>query len=128
MSTKAMMAMISSRLTTVPGSQRLASLRNDGIRPWLGNEPGAGRACSPAELALFELQYRHEGFLWDLHVPHHLQALLASLLLLQQFLLAADVAPVTLRQHILARGLHVGAADHAPPCRGLDGNVEQLAR
>ena len=61
-------------------------------------------------------------------LPMAFMRFLPCLLLLEQLALAADVAAVTLRKHVLALGLHRLAREHAPADGGLDGNLEHLAR
>src|SRR6478609_2837478 len=86
--------------------------------------------ANPAEngLTAVHLQRGNEGRLWDLHVADLAHALLALLLLLEKLLLAADVAAVALRQHVLAQRADRLAGDHAAADRRLDGDLEQLAR
>src|SRR5437667_12656988 len=69
-----------------------------------------------------------EGLLRDLDRSHHLHALLAFLLLLEELSLARDVAAVALREHVLALRLHGLARDDLPPDRGLNAHVEHLLR
>src|SRR4029077_1790731 len=71
---------------------------------------------------------REEGLLRDLYRSHHLHALLAFLLLLEQLPLAGDVAAVTLREHVLALRLHGLARDDLSADRRLDAHVEHLLR
>src|ERR1051325_927005 len=79
-------------------------------------------------LSAVHLEGGNEGRLRDLHVAHLAHALLALLLLLEKLLLAADVAAVALGQHVLAQRADRLAGDDAPADRGLDGDLEQLAR
>src|SRR3954452_15647123 len=51
------------------------------------------------------LEHRQEGLLRNLDGAHHLHALFAFLLLLQQLALAADVAAVALGGDVLAEGV-----------------------
>src|SRR5438094_10282 len=69
-----------------------------------------------------------EALLLDLDRSHHLHALLAFLLLLEELSLARDVAAVALREHVLALRLHGLARDDLPADRSLDANVEHLLR
>src|SRR3989475_5132300 len=69
-----------------------------------------------------------EGLLRDLDRPHHLHALLALLLLLEELPLAGDVSAVALREHVLALRFHGLARDDLPADRGLDAHVEHLLR
>src|SRR3954451_24224208 len=74
------------------------------------------------------LQHRQERLLRDLDRADLLHPLLALLLLLEELLLAADVAAVELRRHVLAHRLDRLAGDHVRADRRLDGNVELLPR
>src|ERR1700688_3285000 len=58
-----------------------------------------------------DFQYGEEGFLRDLHAAHALHALFAFLLLLHELALAADVATVSLGDHVFAQGRN-GFAGH----------------
>src|SRR5581483_6887824 len=71
--------------------------------------------ANPAKngLTAVHLQRGDEGRLWDLHVADLAHALLALLLLFEKLLLAADVAAVALRQHVLAQRADRLARDHA---------------
>src|SRR5207253_7636769 len=69
-----------------------------------------------------------ERLLRDLDLADHLHALLAGLLLLQELALARDVAAVALGDDVLAQRLDRLARDDLPADRGLDRNVELLAR
>src|SRR5437870_3683094 len=69
-----------------------------------------------------------EGLLRDLDRSHHLHALLALLLLLEELPLAGDVTAVALREHVLALRLHGLARDDLPADRGLNAHVEHLLR
>src|SRR5690349_5041536 len=82
----------------------------------------------PAWLAAVHLERGDEGRLRDLDVAHLAHALLALLLLLQELLLAADVAAIALGQHVLAQRADRLARDHPTADRRLDGDLEQLAR
>src|SRR5205085_8633648 len=83
---------------------------------------------APLPLPLPDVQDCEEGLLRDLDAADLLHALLALLLLLEQLPLARDVAAVALREHVLAARLHGLPRDHARADRGLDRNVEHLAR
>ena len=73
--------------------------------------PGPGTQPSfLAFLTLAQIEDRQEGFLRDLHRAHHLHALLAGLLFLQQLALAADVAAVALGENVLAKRRHTTLA------------------
>src|SRR5471030_632948 len=79
-------------------------------------------------LRLVEIQHCEERLLGHLDAADVLHPLLALLLLLEQLPLAADVTAVAFREHVLAAGLHGLARDHARADRGLDRDVEHLAR
>src|SRR3954467_551938 len=78
--------------------------------------------------ALVQVEHGQKCLLRDLDTAHGLHALLALLLLLEQLALARDVAAVALREHVLAAGFHRLARDDARADRGLDRDVENLAR
>src|SRR5438132_3168642 len=86
----------------------------------------SGQRRPPSFLA--DLQDREESFLWDLDAADRLHALLTSLLLLEQFALARDVAAVALRQHVLAQRLDALARDDLGANGRLDCHVEHLPR
>src|SRR5262249_28876282 len=73
-------------------------------------------------------QGRDEGLLRHVDAPDGLHPLLALLLLLQQLALARDVAAVALGQHVLAHRADVLAGDDTRADRGLDRDLELLAR
>ena len=75
----------------------------------------------PVFYALFLLCLQHgkEGRLWQLHVTHHLHALLSFLLLFQKLALAGDVAAVALGQHVLTQGLY-GSAEVGRRLKAID--------
>jgi hypothetical protein len=75
----------------------------------------------------FQLEQRHEGFLGISTLPMVFMRL-AGPLLLEQLLLARDVAAVTLGQHVLALGLDGVARDDLTAHRGLERHRELLAR
>src|SRR5882672_9912140 len=89
---------------------------------------GRGAPTGTSDLSLLVLYPQHgeEGLLGDLHRSHHLHALLAFLLFLEQLLLARDVAAVALGEHVLALRLHRLARDDLAADRGLDADVEHL--
>src|SRR5438874_13405510 len=70
----------------------------------------------------------HEGLLGNLDAPDLLHALLALLLPFEQLALARDFTAVALGDDVLALRLHRLACDDPAADRGLDRNVEQLAR
>src|SRR4249919_14171 len=78
----------------------------------------------PFRLLIVHLQNRQEGLLRNLHAAYLLHSLLALFLLLEELLLAADVATVAFRQHVLAHGLDGAAGDDLRADRGLDRDVE----
>src|SRR6478609_5149900 len=88
----------------------------------------ASRAPSSALRGLVQVEHREERLLRHLDAAHRLHALLAGLLFLEQLSLARDVAAVALREHVLAAGLDGLARDDARADRGLDRDVEHLAR
>src|SRR5690348_9447971 len=73
-------------------------------------------------------EHRDEGLLRNLHGTHHLHALLALLLLLQQLPLTGDVTAVALGEDVLADGADGLAGDHAGADGGLDRYLEGLPR
>src|SRR5512145_3174912 len=91
-STTYKMTTMNTRLTNAPRSQRLISFINFSVG---AKHPapavGAGVLRPYKKLFLVQLQYRHERFLRDLHIPDHLETFLALLLFLEQFLLAGDI-------------------------------------
>src|SRR5467141_1999740 len=89
---------------------------------------GARTGTWVSSLLVLDPQHGEEGFLWDLDRPHHLHALLAFLLFLEELLLTRDVAAVALGEHVLALRLHGLARDDLAPDRGLDADVEHLLR
>ena len=64
--------------------------------------------------------------LWQLNVANLSHLLLALLLLLQQLLLAGNVAAITLCRHILAKRLDCLPGNHTPLHPSLDGDIIQL--
>src|SRR6185295_19244911 len=70
------------------------------------------------------LEHREEGLLGDLDRAHHLHALLAFLLLLEELALAGDVAAVALGGDVLAIGVDRRAGDDVAADRSLDGDLE----
>src|SRR5690606_831960 len=63
---------------------------------------------------------RHESLLRNTHVAVFPHPRLALLLLFQQLLLAADVAAIALRRHVLAQRSDRLAGDHLAADRRLD--------
>ena len=78
--------------------------------------------------SIVDLQDREERLLRHLDRADLLHALLARLLLLEQLLLAGDVAAVAFCQHVLAQRLDVLARDDVGADGGLDRHVVHLAR
>src|SRR5271165_2444699 len=74
------------------------------------------------------LQRRQKRRLRNLHLAELAHALLPLLLLLQKLALARDIAAVALRRHVLRQRADGLARDHPAADRGLDGDLEQLAR
>src|SRR6476659_7656217 len=85
-------------------------------------------ASAPPVTALADVEHGEERLLRHLDRPDLLHALLPRLLLLEQLALARDVAAVALREHVLPLRLHGLARDDPRADRGLDGDVEHLAR
>src|SRR5690606_22309931 len=83
---------------------------------------------TPAALFIFNLQDSKKCFLRYLDVADLLHSFLARLLLLQEFLLAGDVAAVAFGQHVLAQRLHVFAGDDLGTDGRLDGDIKHLPR
>src|SRR6266566_4318889 len=77
---------------------------------------------------LVNLQDRQECLLRDFDRSHLLHALLSFFLLLEQLALARDVAPIALGGHVLAQRADGLAGDHLGADRGLNHDLEQLAR
>src|SRR6185312_10971661 len=73
-------------------------------------------------------QHREEGFLRNLYVSELLHALLAFFLFLEELALAADVAAIALRQHVLAQRLDGRARNDGATDGGLHGDFEHLPR
>src|SRR5687768_369809 len=73
------------------------------------------------------LQDRHERLLRDIDAADALHALLALLLLLQQFALARHVAAVAFGGDVLADGFDGLAGDDLPADRGLQRDLEEVA-
>src|SRR3989442_9645787 len=77
---------------------------------------------------LFDLEHCQKRFLWYLHRPHLLHAFLSLALLLEQLALAGHVPAVALRRDILAERANRFTGDHLRADRGLNHDLEQLAR
>src|SRR5947209_1510549 len=109
-------------VTTSTGPYRCASASSSGVVS----------TTSPRKAVwmtrLVNLEDREEGFLRNLHRPHLLHAPLSFLLLLEQFALPGDVAAVALGGDVLAQRANRFARDHLGTDRGLDYDLEQLAR
>src|SRR5213596_2279221 len=109
-------------VTTSTGPWRAASTSSSGVVS----------TTSPRKAVwmtrLVNLQDRQERLLWDLDRSHLLHALLSFFLLLEQLALARHVAPIALGGDVLAQRADRLAGDHFGPDRGLDHDLEQLAR
>src|SRR2546430_9873089 len=109
-------------VTTSTGPWRAASASSSGV----------GRTTPPKKAVwmtrLANLQDRQESLLRDLDGSHLLHPLLSFFLLLEQLALASDVAAVALGGHVLAQRADRLAGDHFGADRGLDHDLEQLAR
>ena len=81
-----------------------------------------------AHLLVVQVEHGQERLLRHLDAADLLHPLLALLLLLEQLPLAADVAAVALREHVLPLRLDRLASDDPGADRGLDRDVEELAR
>jgi hypothetical protein len=68
-----------------------------------------------------------EGFLGNAYIPILPHPRLALLLLVQQLLLARNVAAIAFRRHVLAHRRDGLAGDYLAADRGLDGDFEQVA-
>ena len=79
-------------------------------------------------LLLSDLEHGEERFLRDLDLADVLHALLAFFLLLEQLLLARDVAAITLGEHVLAQRLDGRAGDDMAADGRLHGDLEHLPR
>src|SRR5437899_2883148 len=77
---------------------------------------------------LVNLQDREEGFLRDLDRAHLLHAPFSFLLLREELALPGNVAAVAFGGHVLAQRANRFARDHLGTDRGLDHDLEQLAR
>ena len=86
-----------------------------------------GFFCSKTALFV-ELEDGQESLGRDLDRAELAHFLLAFLLLLQQLLLAGDVAAVALGQHVLAHGPDRLSGDDLAADGRLDGHLEELAR
>ena len=95
-----------------------------------GTAPPCARADRAHGARMRQSTFRigQERLLRDLDGADRLHALLALLLLLEELLLARDVAAVALRGDVLADRLHRRARDDAAADRGLDRDVEHLPR
>ncbi len=78
-------------------------------------------------LSIPRIQHRHKRLLRDRHRPDVLHALLALLLLFEEFAFAAHVAAVALCQDVLAEGFDGFSRDDLAADRGLDGDFELVA-
>src|SRR5258706_5961992 len=109
-------------VTTSTGPWRAASTSSSGVVS----------TTSPRKAVwmtrLVNLQDRQKCLLRDLDRSHLLHPLLSFFLLLEQLALARDVATVALGGHVLAQRADRLAGDHLGSDRGLDHDLEQLAR
>src|SRR3954468_11912687 len=90
--------------------------------------PRAAVKPAPGARLVAQLEHGQERLLGDLHAPDLLHALLPLLLALEELALAADVAAVALRGHVLAEGLDRLPRDDVRADRRLDRHVVLLAR
>src|SRR5437868_9453966 len=81
-----------------------------------------------ASKLLLQAECGHERFLRYFDPADLLHPLLALFLAFEQLPLPGDVAAVALREHVLPLRLDRLSRDHARADRGLDGDVEELAR
>ena len=79
-------------------------------------------------VCLVELEHGKEGFLRHLHIAYLLHALLAFLLLLEQFSLTAHVSTVTFGGNVLANLLHGLAGNDLGTDGRLDSDIKLLSR
>src|SRR5664279_3334235 len=86
-----------------------------------------GSLC-PHYLVFPNPENRQKGLLRDVHAAYPLHALLAFLLLFQQFALAADIAAITLGNNVLTQGSNCLARDHLGPYSCLDRHLKHLPR
>src|SRR5947199_1178929 len=109
-------------VTTSTGPWRAASASSSGVVS----------TTSPRKAVwitrLVNLQDRQECLLRDFDRSHLLHALLSFFLLLEQLALARDVAAIALGGHVLAQRTDGLAGDHLGADRGLNHDLEQLAR
>src|SRR5882757_10006367 len=77
---------------------------------------------------LIHLQRRDERFLRDVDLAELAHLLLALFLLVEELALAADVAAIAFRRHVLAQGAERFAGDDLAADRGLDRDHEHVAR
>src|SRR5258707_1488989 len=87
-----------------------------------------GGYASTTVLPVAHLERREEGRLRDLDLAELAHALAPLLLLVEELALARDIAAVALGEDVLAEGLHRLAGDDAAADRGLDCDLEELAR
>src|SRR2546426_957703 len=109
-------------VTTSTGPWRAASTSRSGVVSTTSPRKAVWMA------RLVKLQDRQKRLLWDLERSHLLHALLSLFLLLEQLALARHVAPIALGGDVLAQRADRLAGDHFGPDRGLDHDLEQLAR
>src|SRR5580704_12883356 len=88
-------------------------------------KPPPGIAESVVRFAS-HFQHRQESFLRNVHAPHPLHALLAFLLLFEEFPFAADVSAIALGNHVFAYRADRIARNHSAANRRLQRHFEHL--
>ena len=81
-----------------------------------------------SDVALVDLQHRHERLLGNLNLSERFHSLLTRGLLFEQLFLSRDVPAVAFRQDVLSHGAELRARDDFVPNRGLDWDFELLSR
>src|SRR5258708_5562391 len=97
---------------------------------WTTNRVGQTATSPPAKFSGLFLAYfenREEGLLRDVDLADPLHALLAFLLLLEEFAFAANVAAVTFCDYVFANSGDRFARDDLAADGGLNGDLEHLA-
>src|SRR5467141_2985012 len=94
----------------------------------VASPPSGAPALGLMSLLALNLEYGEERLLGYFHRAYLFHALLPRFLLFQQFSLAAHVAAVALREHVLAQRLDGLARDDVRADRRLHGDVEHLPR
>lgn len=80
------------------------------------------------DLILIHFQRSDKSFLGDFHLAELAHAFLAGLLLVEQLALAGRIAAVALRGYVLAQGADGFARNDLAAERGLDRDLEKMAR